>query len=183
MQRCFSNVLAAWLLLGGLLACCIPGSARAEGGHLDEQRVKAAFVYNFARFTVWPAHDSSAFRLCIIGDVFSTEAFDALNGKSVHDKPVEIIHIDAPTVSDGCDLLYISGSHAARLDELVSQFGGQPVLTVSSIDGFIDHGGIIGFRIIDNKVRFEINVSAATRAGLSISSRLLSLASRVSMDR
>jgi hypothetical protein len=173
--------MARSLLLAALL--CVPVSVPAAEYPQAEYQVKAAFLYNFARFTSWPEHTSSVFKLCILGDDPFGEALDALTGKMVHGEILMITRLVHPSELDGCELVYISTSHTDKLDELLALLREQAVLTVSDIDAFIDHGGIIGFRIVDNKVRFEINTTAAARAGLSISSKLLSLANRVSMER
>lgn len=171
------------LLLVMMLAACSPANVSAEEYAQEEYQVKAAFLYNFARFTSWPEHSSSTFKLCILGDDPFSETLDTLTGKEVHNEILAITRIDQPSALDGCELVYISATYSEELDEVIALLREQAILTVSDIDAFIDHGGIIGFRIIDNKIRFEINTSAAARAGLSISSRLLSLASRVSMER
>jgi hypothetical protein len=80
---------------------------------------------------------------------------------------------------DNCQLLFVSRSQTHKLHDVISTLREQPVLTVSDIDNFIESGGIIGFRLIDNKVRFDINTGAAKTAGLSISSKLLTLASTI----
>jgi hypothetical protein len=177
------RLIARWLLPGALLVLCCPVSVPAGEHQQDEYQVKAAFLYNFARFTSWPEDTSSAFRLCVLGDDPFSEALDALAGKTIHNEPLAIARVKHASGLDGCELVYISTSYTDKLDEVIALLREQAILTVSDIDAFIDHGGIIGFRIIDDKVRFEINTSAAAKAGLSISSRLLSLASRVSMDR
>ena len=177
------RLIARCLLPGALLVLCCPVSVPASEHQQGEYQVKAAFLYNFARFTSWPEHSNSEFRLCVLGDDPFSEALDALVGKTIHNEPLAIARLDHSSELNGCELVYISTSYTDKLDEVIAQLREQAILTVSDIDAFIDHGGIIGFRVIDNKIRFEINTSAAAMAGLSISSRLLSLASRVSMDR
>jgi hypothetical protein len=184
-KRVIANyrLMARRLMLVVLLLLCSPVSVPADEHLQAEYQVKAAFLYNFARFTSWPEHESSVFGLCVLGDDPFSEALDALTGKTVHNETLAITRINDPTELAGCELVYISTSYSEELDKVLALLREQSILTVSDIDAFIDHGGIIGFRIIDNKIRFEINTSAAARAGLSISSRLLSLATRVSMDR
>lgn len=171
------------MLLAALMLLCLSVNMHAADLMEAEHRVKTAFIYNFARFTSWPAHDSSVFKLCVLGNDPLGESLEILSGKSVHEETVTIVRLDHPSAHDGCELVYIGPSYSDKLGDVVALLQGQAILTVSDIDAFIDHGGIIGFRIIDNRIRFEINAMAATRAGLSISSRLLSLASRVRMDR
>ena len=178
-----TRLIARFLLLVTVLVLCNPASVPANEYPQAEHRVKAAFLYNFARFTNWPEHTGDIFRLCVLGDTPFSQALGVLNGKVVHNKTLTITRLDHASVFDGCELVYIGTSYTDELDEVIALLQEQSVLTVSDIDAFIDHGGIIGFRIVDNRIRFEINASAAARAGLSISSRLLSLANRVSSER
>lgn len=178
-----ARLIARFLLLATVLVLCSPASAPANEYPQVEYRVKAAFLYNFARFTSWPEHTGGIFRLCVLGDAPFSQALKVLNGKVVHNETLAITSIDNASDFNGCELVYIGTSYTDELDEVIALLQEQSVLTVSDIDAFIDHGGIIGFRIVDNRIRFEINASAAARAGLSISSRLLSLANRVSRER
>ena len=181
--RTSCSLITVRILIAALLLLSHSVSAPAAEDTEAQYRVKAAFIYNFARFTSWPAHDGSEFRLCILGTDPLGKSLDALIGKQVHQESVTIIRLEYASTLDQCELVYIASSYSDQLAEVISQLEQQAILTVSDIDAFIDHGGIIGFRIIDNRIRFEINASAATKAGLTISSRLLSLASRVRMDR
>ena len=151
-----------------------------------EYRVKAAFLYNFSRFVQWPAAESGQagyFTLCVLGHDPFGETLNTLAGKQVRDQELDIRRIDDPVLIDGCQLVFIGRDNSDKLDSILAGLGDRPVLTVSDIDGFTDNGGIIQFRLEDNKVRFNINIDAARQAGLSISSKLLSLASNVLMTR
>ena len=83
----------------------------------------------------------------------------------------------------GCHILFIGSSEKNRLGEILLALKGQNVLTVGDTPGFAERGAMINFRIEDSKVRFEINVDAAERAGLSVSSNLLKLATIVKENR
>ena len=174
---------------GGLLrklltVLCLAGSigvAHADDAQISEYRVKTAFLYNFARFITWPEsalQDRTEFTLCIIGtDPFGVQ-LDKLTGKTVHAHTLVVRRIlNIGDVHD-CHLVYISedADHA----EVLSVVRSIPVLTVSDAGNFIDQGGIIQFVLVHSKVRFKINVAAASKAGLSVSSKLLSLATSVS---
>lgn len=171
-----------------LLALLLYNPASSSAAALDspEYRVKAAFMYNFARFVQWPAAENGQagnFTLCVLGHDPFGEALNSLAGKQVRDQELDIRRIDDPALIDGCQLVFIGSDNSDSLDSILAGLGDHPVLTVSDMDGFTDSGGIIQFRLEDNKVRFSINIDAARRAGLSISSKLLSLASRVLMTR
>jgi YfiR/HmsC-like len=170
-------LLLCWTLLS------LPGVSQADSGGHQEYQVKAAFLYNFARFTTWPDTGSGTFNLCILGNNPFEGAVESLRNKPVHEKPLAVIHIDSARQAANCQLLYIDKSLSGQLAGIIAELGRYPVLTVSDIDGFINHGGTIGFLVIDNRIRFEINIPAASNAGLSISSKLLTLATTVRTGR
>ena len=160
-----------------LLLLSIPAPVLAHESQNLEHQVKTAFLYNFSRFVTWPEatlQDHPEFNLCVIGsDPFGTH-LDKLTGKAVQGHTLVVRHLGNPAMVDDCQLVYIGED--TELTEILLLLGEQPVLTVSDTAGFIEQGGIIQFMLIDNKVRFRINVDAANSAGLSISSKLLSLA-------
>jgi hypothetical protein len=165
-----------WLLLALCMLLAWPGSGQADEAPQTEYRLKVAFLYNFARFVTWPGMPAGPFTLCLLGSDPLGDAIDTLQNKPVKERQIRILHLDSPARAGQCQLLFIGRSDTRRLHEVIARLGGQPVLTVSDIDGFVASGGMIGFRLIDNKVSFEINTGVAGAAGLSISSKLLALA-------
>ena len=169
--------------LRGLLAVMLfsaSASVMADETRISEYQVKTAFLYNFSRFVTWPQatrQHRPEFTLCVTGsDPFGPE-LDRLAGKAVQDKTLVVRRLSSLAMIDDCQLVYI-GDDAAH-SEILLLLGKQPVLTVSDAAGFIEEGGIIQFMLIQDKVRFRINVGAANAAGLNISSKLLSLADSV----
>ncbi len=146
---------------------------------ITEYQVKAAFLYNFSHFVSWPEPHENTFRLCVIGENLFGQSLDSLIGKPVNNSILVVEQHSSLEKIHDCQLVYISYSLESRLDMMLAELADRPILTVSDIDAFSDAGGMIELRLADNKVRFEINVSAADRAGLTISSKLLSLATRV----
>lgn len=163
-------------LLAALLLS-VPALAVADETQISEYRVKSAFLYNFSRFVTWPEaslQDRTEFSLCIIGtDPFGAQ-LDKLTGKTVHNHTLVVKRHHSLAVVDDCHLVYI-GEGITPADVLLLARE-QPVLTVSDAADFIEQGGIIQFKLVQNKVRFRINMDAANTAGLHISSKLLSLA-------
>ena len=171
-------------VLPAILALCMaPARLPAADTASGEYQVKAAFLYNFSRFVAWPGGTGSAFRLCVIGDNPFGDLLDSLTGKQVHDSILVVEQHDSVDGAQNCHLAYISKSLEHRLDEVLDSLGGMPVLTVSDIESFTTRGGIIRLRMIDNRVRFDINTAVAGNAGLSISSKLLSLATSVETEQ
>ena len=168
------------------LLICQSTASQGEDRLVSEYRIKAAFLYNFSSFVSWPERASQhndEFQICVVGNDPFGEALNTLSGKSVSGMPLKIRRLTAGAITDTCQLVYISESETKRFVRLLGKVRARPVLTVSDIDGFAMHGGIIRFKLVDNKVRFEINVDAAERAGLKISSKLLSLAIIVSEEK
>jgi len=156
----------------------MPVLCKADDRAAPEYRIKAAFLYNFARFVSWPASatGNNEFSLCVLGTDPFGELVDSLAGKLVHNQGLVIRRLQVITLEDNCQLVYISRENLVDLAATLAMLKDQPVLTVSDMDDFIARGGIIRFRLVKKKVRFDINTDAASTAGLTISSKLLSLA-------
>jgi len=147
----------------------------------SEDQIKAAFLFNFARYVEWPdqAFDSGSapVRICMAGaSDFASIVSQAVGGKSVGDRAVEVVPGVGLEDASTCHILYVGGELEAGADVVASSVSGGHVFTVADRDGFAASGGIANFIRTDNKVRFEINPGAAKQAGLKISSRLLRLA-------
>ena len=154
--------------------------AGAESPPPTMHQVQAAFLFNFAKFVTWPddAFDRSGNSMVIgvLGeDPFGGALDQAIKDKAVHGRSFELKRFKQIGEMRGCHVLFVCASEAARLPEifLAAQKGG--ILTVSDIDRFAERGGIINFYKENNKMRFKINLSAAERAGMKISSQLLRL--------
>lgn len=156
------------------------GDAPARPGPSREYLVKAAFLYNFAKFTVWPAKafadPEAPLRLCLLGKDPFQGALDSLAGKTVRKRKLEIYRLTGTTELGKCHLLFVSSSENKRLATILKILRGMPVLAVGDMPHFAHSGGIINLKTVRNKVRFEINVAAAKHARLKFSSKLLSLA-------
>ena len=178
MKRPMSTFLLV-LLVGARM----PGVALAEADSLSrEYEVKAAFLYNFAKFVQWPAAASteekeSRFILGILGDdPFGETLEQTLEGKTVQGRKVQIKRFKPSADQPACHLLFVCSSEKPRLESILQSLRSTNTLTVGEIEGFAERGGIINFKIVGNRVRFEVNREAAERAGLKISSKLLQLA-------
>ncbi|MBU1172770.1 MAG: YfiR family protein [Proteobacteria bacterium] len=146
----------------------------------SENDIKAAYLYNFAKFVEWPktAFGSvlSPVNVCVFGDDSLSDVLDSLENKTVAGRPMVIRHDGNLSAVEGCHILYICESEKKNLKKILADFGKKPVLTVSSVDNFAEQGGMIGFVRKGNNIRFEVNLDAVRLTGLSISSRLLKLA-------
>ena len=162
-----------------LAAClCTPRNAMASGNADIEIQVKAAFIYNFARFVEWPPQPASApLRIGILGHGdLESPLEEIIRGKSANGRPVEVAHFNTPAEADGVEILLIERSESKHLKEIAQALAGKPVLTVCDGGNCLRDGGMIAFQIVQESVRFQINQEAAEHAGMRISSQLLKVA-------
>lgn len=146
---------------------------------LSPSDVEAAYLYNFGKFIDWPEPDSGAaqFSICVVGKDDFGPALDSLvQSDTVKGQPIAVKRLPAVAVTEACQILFLAPSEKTRLAKDLDTLKDKPVLTVSNIPDFLDHGGIIQFIVQDNRVRFAVNLAAATRAHLSFSSELLKVA-------
>jgi hypothetical protein len=145
-----------------------------------EQEVKVAFLYHFARFVEWPSNGSSTGTPFVVAVLASDEywalAERTLAGKTASDRPLSLLRVSEPSAASKARILFVGATDANRLPEILRVIEGGSVLTIGDSEGFAERGGMIGFRMVDNRVRFDINVEQATRSGLRISSEVLKLA-------
>jgi hypothetical protein len=156
------------------------GQANASG----EYQVKAAFLFHFAQFVDWPSEAfkdaDSPLTYCTVGEDPFHGALDAsLNGKMLGARAFRVQHFKQTQEAQGCQVLFVGIAEKRSLSAALANLKGTPVLTVGESDHFAREGGMIGFFLEDNKVRFEINLDAAEHAKLKISARLLELAKTV----
>ena len=174
----FAVALAVWL---GSMLHSLP--ARSE----SEQVVKAAFLFNFARYVEWRegvfASDSAPIRLCVAGSgEFEGVLSGTVGGRAVGKRAVEVDSITALDQVEGCHLLFFDARSGFDAGAVVTALADRSVFTIADEPGFALGGGIANFIVVDQKVRFEINPAAARRAKLKISSSLLRLAKLVGDD-
>ncbi|MEM9173999.1 MAG: YfiR family protein [Myxococcota bacterium] len=167
--------------IGLALVLLFAGTWVAPARAQSEDQIKAAFLFNFARYVEWPdaafRGSKSPVRICMAGaDDFASIVSQAVGGKSVGDRAVQVVPGIRLEDANGCHILYVGEGITAGSDAVASSVSGGNVFTVADREGFANAGGIANFIRVDNKVRFEINPGAAKRAGLKISSRLLRLA-------
>ena len=147
----------------------------------SEYELKAAFLFNFAKFVDWPpntfAGPDAPFLVCVLGtDPFGGTLDNALRGKVIAEHPAGVARLKRVSDISGCQILFVAASESHLLPEVLAKIRGQYVLVIGESDDFASSGGAIQFTLEENRVRFFINPDAADRAGLKISSKLLALA-------
>ncbi|WP_275097806.1 YfiR family protein [Sedimenticola hydrogenitrophicus] len=169
-------------LLALLLTFFMAGSAPAiyaENESITEYHIKAAFLYNFAKFVEWPAtafaNDAAPFNLCVIGIEPFISVRETLMGKTIKGRSVEVRRVDSATTAGQCQMLFVSAADSTAVEAVPAEVLGH-ALTVGETNDFISRGGIINLKTVENKVRFEIDRASGEQFGFKFSSQLLKLA-------
>jgi hypothetical protein len=167
-----------------IIATMASSFLQARGQNVGEYTVKAAFLYNFAKFVEWPADSmgggGSPLVLGVLGDdPFGAAIDQVVAGKTANGRQLVVRRFKWGQDLKQCHILFISSSERKRLAEILGALRGASVLTVGDMDQFGQQGGMIQFVIEQSRVRFEINIGAAQNARLKISSKLLALARNV----
>jgi len=147
-----------------------------------ETDVKAAFLYNFTKFVDWPRPpaDAEPFRLCVVSDDALMQSLErTIEGESVNGRPLKSLVPRTPAEARTCQMLFVGHAEGEREARLLSAVRDLPVLTVSDTNDFAVRGGGIEFVRENSRLRFDVNLPGAERAGIKISSRLLKVARRV----
>ena len=175
-----NSLISLILLTVFSILICLGTNKAAYAENLAEYEVKAAFIMNFARFTIWPDAAMSTAEetvdLCIVGDQSLEPAFQSIKGKLIDRRALDIIFKNQDDNLDECDILFIAGADQVSAAKILAEVQGRPTLTIGEEKDFAEHGGNINFIIIDGKLRFEINRASTWQQGLRLSSRLLGLA-------
>ncbi len=177
----------AWLL--GFIGCCalcmklVAASPATDPDPTLEYKVKAGYLFNFARFVEWPAHSLSSTNSTItIGLLTSDPAApilqQALSGKVANGRPLKVLLLAETSELALCHMFFFSRAEKGRLEEILKHSRGTTT-TVGEIDRFAHRGGIINLVRKDESYRFEINLKAGEQAGLKISSKLAVMATIV----
>ena len=169
------TAIIACLLAAGWL----PGAEPAQGA--SEYEVKAAFVYNFAKFVEWPPNSGGATNFCVLGPEHAYSALEAVvRGKTISGRPPQVKRLNSGAEARGqCQILFIASKEAGRPAAILAALKDESILTIGESEKFLEEGGTINFLLEDDRVRFEISLPPAHRAHLAISSKLLQLATRV----
>lgn len=178
------HVRSARLLCGLALLLLLASPLLGQVQGVSEYAVKAAYLYNFAKFVEWPAGAFSSpaapIRLCAMSDAqFAEDLKQIVACKTIAGHPIEVAAIQNPDQARSCHILFIGSLQDKNTKHILNGIRGLSVLTVGESDGFTQEGGMINFVLRDDRVMFEVNRKAAMEAHLTISSRLLSVARTV----
>jgi hypothetical protein len=177
-RRLRSTALFLTLLLSIPMTGVKPGYAQDT---LSEYQIKAAYLFNFLKFVVFPsesfADPLAPIVIGVVGEVpFGSALPQVVIGKTVQGRDLVIHRYRNGEDLRGAHILFISASERKRIPMILSSLRGSSVVTVADTAGFLDAGGMIQFLDENQRVRFAVNVDASSVAKLKISSKLLSLA-------
>jgi len=179
------KIAAGIALVAMLISGVAPSFARGETA--PEYTVKAAFLYSFAKFVEWPAGafpgPTSPIVIWVLGKDPFGDALGSLKGKTANGRPIVVRCAANLGELERCHLLFVSASEKANLQKILLITKGWSILTVGDMNGFAQDGGIINMVKEESRVGIEINLEAAQRSRLEISSKLLALAKIVTPGR
>lgn len=170
--------------LAGLMILLL-GSLSASGqASMSEYQLKALFLLNFVKYVDWPEDVASGTTAPIVIGVLGQDKFNdsltqVVEGKTINGHTIIIKHFSADDDLSRCAILFISSSEDPRLSEILEKTNTLPILTVGEDESFWEKGGIINFTLEEDKIHIEVNLNAAQKVKLQISSKLLSVAATV----
>jgi hypothetical protein len=176
----------AWLAAALAAQLVWGGSALAQNSGFSEYQVKAAFLYNFGKFVEWPTNDFASTNTPLLIGIYGENPFGndlpaVIQNKYIDGHPVITREVSLDELK-GCQILFISRSEQKNLNEILKALDGAGVLTVTE-NLSTESGVMINFVLENDRIRFEINNTAAEKVGLKLSSKLLTLAIKTTMLR
>lgn len=179
-----------WRCLVAALACLVAGALAPAFAQtvapVSERGVKAAFVFKFLSYVEWPQNafgppDAPIVVGVVAADEIAAELADAVHGRSVGTRPVEVRRLRPSDPLAGVHVLFIGAAERARIGALARPALARGILVITESEDALDQGSVINLVVVDGRVRFEVSLEAAERAGLKLSSRLLAVAHLVRM--
>ncbi len=164
---------------------CLALAGKGVAQSAEESNLKAAFLYNFVTFVEWPENafpdPESPILIGVLGDDPFRGALDrVVRGERLNQRPLQVRHFSQfSSEARDCHILYVGHADQRQAAQVLWRLRGAPVLTVSDTPGFARIGGVVELRVEGGYLRLDINPAAAREADLSVSSKLLRLATIV----
>lgn len=178
------RILLHILLILGFFSAAVPTQAASAS---DEYQIKAAYLYNFAKFITWPdssiTDENEPFIIGVLGPDSFNGSLKPLTAKTVNKRPIVIRQFKKPEEVEHCQILYLEFTDDKPLEQTLKELSDKAIVTVSDQKGFAVHGGIIQFIKLRDRLRFIINKTIADKQNIKIGSQLLSLAIDVLEDK
>ncbi len=176
-----ATLLLAFITLGAPA----PGHAQtASEAQTNERSVMAAYIYRFITYVEWPASAFPAPEAPIVigvvnADDIAGELEQIVQGRTAQSRRLQVRRMAPGDAVTGVNVLFIGGDAAPKVLQAAKTLTERSVLTITGVERGIDHGSVINFVQVDGRVRFEVNVVVAEKSGLRLSSRLLTVATKV----
>ena len=173
-----------------LLACAVlasPAPIRAQltgDAQTNERSVMAAYIYRFITYVEWPvsafANPDAPIVIGVVNaDDIAGELEQIVQGRTAQGRRLQVRRMALSEAPTGINVLFVGGDGAQKALQAAKTLTERSVLTITGVERGMDHGSMINFVHVDGRVRFEVNVGAAEKSGLRLSSRLLTVATRV----
>ena len=171
-RACAGMVRLGLLVLG----CTVGPIALAQSSGQAVDRIKAAYIYNFAKFVELPGGDDKAIRLCVLGRDDLNGSMQALNRRVAQGREIQVRKdVTLDQVKD-CSIAFVGESDARLLTVAARQLGASPVLLVSDAKQAVDQGAHLSLIFNDDRVEFDVNLQHLQKSGIKASSQMLKLA-------
>lgn len=170
--------------VGKWLGCAVLllgiGGRSLEAASPSEMDAETQYLYEMAKFVRWPGPPADGtLDICVVGRESSLESLKRIvAGESVDGVPMAARAVQKPDERADCDILFLD-AHAKNVDALMTAVAGKPILTVSDAPGFLEHGGMLQFTVVDGRVRFSVNLTPVGKSKLGLSSELLKVTASV----
>jgi hypothetical protein len=144
----------------------------------QEYLIKAKYLLNIPLFTEMPSQTKkgTSYTVCLIGDTPLESVLEASKGTLVNNRPLTFRKVEDLSQMENCQMLFIGSSERHRLQALLPDAQRRGILTVSDMRDFARLGGMISLQTVNNRVTFDLNLSAAGKASITFSTHLLKLA-------
>ena len=165
-----------------LLSMLITSAPAVASDALNEYQVKAAYLYNFAKFITWPDENhkhKSPFVIGVLGKNAFGQALEQLTAKTIRNRPIIIKYFKTIEDVANCQILYLASTEHGKIKKQLGKLTTQPIVTISDANNFARSGGIIQLIRLRGRINFIINLEQARNVDLKFESQLLSLATKV----
>lgn len=140
--------------------------------------IHAAMLFNFVKYIQWPNEaEGGDFVLGVMGD---EEVFNTLktwyDGKAKGTKKYVVKKLGSAEEASACAVVYLGKSKSREFENIKNAITGKPVLTITDSANLGQKGSHINFKIVDGKLKFEMNQASLTGSNLKVSGQLASMA-------
>jgi hypothetical protein len=173
------TIVVTVTVAAGWTAVRLPAAASVTAAAQREYLIKAAFIFDMLKATQWPKARPGRVVLCVLGQDPFGAAWRSIEGRPLGKSRLDVAPIQAASDVAGCDALFLGTSERAKWPQIRDALGTRPILTMSEMVGFARDGGMIALMDIDNRLRFDVNLKAVRKAGLTINTDALEQANMV----